>query len=90
MEKTEDQTKALIVMDEVDGVGSGDRGGLQALLSILKKTLIPIILIANDVGHRKIQTLKNHSYDLRFQRPGPQEIAKKIISVGNKEGLHVD
>lgn len=35
-------------MDEVDGVGSNDRGGLQALITIIKKTLIPIVCIAND------------------------------------------
>lgn len=43
------------MMDEVDGVvGSSDRGGLSALLLVIKKTLIPIVCIANDSGNRKI------------------------------------
>lgn len=29
---TKPASKMLIIMDEVDGVGGGDRGGLQALL----------------------------------------------------------
>ena len=61
--------KTLIVMDEVDGVSASDRGGLPALVKIIKLTKTPIVCIANDVGNRKIQTLKNHSLDLRFTKP---------------------
>lgn len=35
-------------MDEVDGVGSGDRGGIAALISVIKLTKTPIICICND------------------------------------------
>ena len=58
--------KTLIVMDEVDGVGGGDRGGLSALLLVVKKTKVPIVLIANDRGDRRIQTLAFHSYEVKF------------------------
>ena len=58
--------KTMILMDEVDGVSSSDRGGLPALVKIIKLTKMPIVCIANDSGNRKIQTLKNNSYDLRF------------------------
>lgn len=46
--------KTLILMDEVDGVGAGDRGGLPALIKIIKLSKMPIVCIANDVGNRKI------------------------------------
>lgn len=58
--------KTLIVMDEADGVGAGDRGGLGALLTIVKKTRVPIVLICNDRGDRKITTLLSHSFDIKF------------------------
>lgn len=47
-------SKTIILMDEVDGCGSGDRGGLPELVKIVKKTLIPIVCIANDGGNRKL------------------------------------
>jgi replication factor C subunit 1 len=28
--------KSVIIMDEVDGVGAGDRGGLGALIAVIK------------------------------------------------------
>lgn len=40
--------KSVIIMDEVDGVGAGDRGGIKALIDIIKVTKTPIICICND------------------------------------------
>ena len=40
--------KSVIIMDEVDGVGAGDRGGIAALIKIIKVTKTPIICICND------------------------------------------
>ena len=35
-------------MDEVDGVGAGDRGGIAALIKVIKTSKTPIICICND------------------------------------------
>jgi len=35
-------------MDEVDGMSAGDRGGIKALIDIIKVTKVPIICICND------------------------------------------
>lgn len=40
--------KRLIIMDEVDGMGGGDRGGIPELIKIIKTTKNPIICICND------------------------------------------
>lgn len=40
--------KSVIIMDEVDGVGAGDRGGIAALVKIIKESKTPIICICND------------------------------------------
>ena len=37
--------KKVIVMDEVDGMSSGDRGGIQELIKVIKTTKTPIICI---------------------------------------------
>ena len=46
--------KSVIIMDEVDGVGAGDRGGLAALIQVIKQTKTPIICICNDRMNRKL------------------------------------
>jgi len=54
----------MILMDEVDGMSGGDRGGNQTLIEIIKKTKVPIICICNDRGNQKVQSLMNYTYDL--------------------------
>ncbi len=76
-------------MDEVDGLGAGDRGGLQALVKIIKQTLTPIICICNDRQDRRLQTLCNHTYDLKFQRPSTDLVKQKINLISKHEKLDI-
>ena len=53
--KTGGFRKQLVVMDEVDGMGGSDRGGIQELILLIKKSRVPIICICNDRQHQKIR-----------------------------------
>ena len=55
-------------MDEVDGMSSGDRGGLAELILLLKKTRVPIICICNDRSSPKVRSLANYCLDLHLRR----------------------
>ena len=52
--------KKVIVMDEVDGMSSGDRGGIQELIKVIKTTKTPIICICNDRDRPKVRTLASN------------------------------
>ena len=76
-------------MDEVDGVaGNEDRGGIQELITLIKKSRIPIICICNDRQHKKIRSLANYCYDLRFYRPTVQQIRGAMMTVLHRENIH--
>lgn len=47
--------KQVVIMDEVDGMGGSDRGGIQELILLIKKSRVPIIAICNDRQHQKIR-----------------------------------
>ncbi len=64
--KQQSGSKTLILMDEVDGMSSGDRGGLGELSLIIKRASVPIVCICND--RMKVRTLANHCLELRFRR----------------------
>lgn len=67
--------KHALVMDEVDGMsGNEDRGGVQELITLIKKSKIPIITMCNDRNHPKIRSLANHCFDLRFYKPRIEQI----------------
>ena len=79
-----------VVMDEVDGMGGGDRGGMAELIQLIKKTKVPIICICNDRMSPKVRSLANHCLDLRFSRPTAQQILARVLSVGFKEGFKLE
>jgi replication factor C subunit 1 len=83
--------KNLIIMDEVDGMGGNDdKGGISALIEIIKITKIPIILICNDIYNQKLKSIINHCYDLRFSRPNKKSISKRLSEICKKEGFNVN
>ncbi|CAF0787651.1 unnamed protein product [Adineta ricciae] len=81
-------SKYVLIMDEVDGVtGNADRGGVQELISLIKRSRIPIICICNDRQHKKIRSLANYCYDLRFHRPNIQQIHGAMLSILHHEHI---
>ncbi|KAI8618709.1 replication factor RFC1 C terminal domain-containing protein [Chytriomyces sp. MP71] len=82
-------TKQVLIMDEVDGMSAGDRGGIAELINIIKTTKIPIICICNDRQSPKVKSLVNHCFDMRFQRPRATEIEKAVKAIAAKEGLNI-
>ncbi|ADM11606.1 DNA replication factor C subunit [Encephalitozoon intestinalis ATCC 50506] len=80
--------KKALIMDEVDGMSS-DRGGIPELVSVIKKTTIPIICICNDRNNLKIRTLSNHCLDLRFRKPDSRPVLLRIKHILEKEGKRI-
>jgi replication factor C subunit 1 len=79
-----------IVMDEVDGMGAGDRGGTQELIQMIKKSKVPIICICNDRQAQSIKSLVPYCMDLRFKRPNKSIMANRAVRVAELEGMHVE
>lgn len=60
--------KSVIIMDEVDGMSAGDRGGVGALNALIKKTKVPIIAICNDKSSPKMKPLAHTCFQMIFKR----------------------
>jgi replication factor C subunit 1 len=79
--------RTLVIMDEVDGMGGGDRGGNQELIALIKKTHVPVICICNDRQKASVKTLANYCEDIRFQRPQVSDIAGRMKVIMENEGF---
>jgi replication factor C subunit 1 len=77
-------------MDEVDGMGAGDRSGMAELIKMIKASKVPIICICNDRQSPKIKSLAAYCLDLRFRRPVKSVIARWAQEIGTSEGLRVE
>ena len=92
-----------VIMDEVDGMSSGDKGGVAELISLInpnkgkrkkdKKVLPyqnPIICICNDEKDKKLQDLKKESEYIRFFPPKLTEIYQYAEKILKLEKLKID
>ena len=88
--KNKKPKKIVIIMDEIDGMNNGDKGGLNSLIKLIrpKKTKnqkleqicnIPIICIGSYDIDKKINELKKVSHDLEITKPTNEQI-KSILN----------
>lgn len=92
-----------IIMDEVDGMFKGDRGGIEELLSYISipsnrklkvkshNRQVPIICICN-IGSVKKEVLKNlnkECFEVTFSLPDKKSLGKVVDRISAGEGLTV-
>ena len=70
LDKFSTETKGnILFLDEVDGVfGQQDRGGIKAIIKIVKESLIPVVMAANNPDIKKLRPLKKVCQMIRFQQ----------------------
>ena len=68
----------ILIMDEVDGMSSGDRGGVVKLKELIEESRIPIICIANDLSGRKLTPIKSLSKKIEFLPVEPSILVDRI------------
>lgn len=77
----------LLIMDEVDGMSGGDRGGVGELTSIIKAARVPVVCIVNDKWCQKLKPLRAVTLELDFRKPDTAALAKRLAAVCAAEGL---
>ncbi|RAL17737.1 replication factor C subunit 1 [Aspergillus homomorphus CBS 101889] len=84
-----DKKNLVLIMDEVDGMSAGDRGGVGALVAVAKKTHIPLILISNEWKIPKLKPFEGNVYDLPFRRPTADQMRARLSTICFREGLKI-
>ncbi|CAN1251726.1 Replication factor C subunit 1, partial [Linum perenne] len=82
--------KTVLIMDEVDGMSAGDRGGVADLIASIKISKMPIVCICNDRYSQKLKSLLNYCLVLTFRKPTKQQMAKRLMQIAKTEGLQVN
>ena len=86
-EVSKQKKKIVLIMDEVDGMSAGDRGGVGALAKVCKKTEVPIILICNERRIPKMKPFDHVAYDIPFRRPTVEQVRSRVATICAREGL---
>ena len=85
-----EKQKMVLIMDEVDGMSGGDRGGIMELITCIKISKIPIICICNDKYNQKLKSLQNYVLDMPFSRPTKQQILNRMLTIAKQEGIEMN
>ncbi|MFB6209416.1 MAG: replication factor C large subunit [Candidatus Nanohaloarchaea archaeon] len=79
--------KKLILVDEVDGMSSTDRGGTQELNRIVDETRFPFVMTANDAYDQKIRSLRNKSKVVEIGKVHTNSINAHLKQILEEEGI---
>jgi len=83
-------SKRLILLDEIDGLQSQDRGGAGAIISIVKEANNPVILVANDAYDKKLASVRTACEVLEFKKINYLSIAKRLREICAIEKIEFD
>jgi DNA polymerase III delta prime subunit len=89
---TKKQKKIVILMDEIDGMNNGDKGGITALIKIIRQkktkkqrlenmTMNPIICIGNYYVDKKIKELMKVCYTFELKTPTNQQMGLLLDTI---------
>lgn len=77
----------LILIDEVDGMSSSDRGGKSEINRIVKESRFPVILTANDAYANGMQTLRRRSKVVEVNKVHTNSVNARLREIAEREGL---
>ncbi len=71
----------IVILDEMDGLSQGERGGLQELLKYLRdnrkeRCIVPLVLICNEINGRKMQQILRLCEVVPVERPSETILTK--------------
>ncbi len=82
--------KKLVLIDEVDGLSSKDRGGKSQIVKIIGKTKFPIIMTANDAYANGMQTIRRKSNTVELKKVHTNSVNARLKQIAQKEGVEYD
>lgn len=85
--------RQLVVLDEADNLfGREDRGGMKAIVEVIREAKQPIVLIVNDLYElqRRNASLKTLARTIKFGKVHSNSIPPALRRIANKEGLTLE
>lgn len=77
----------IILVDEVDGISTADRGGLPELLVLIDKSKFPIVITANNIWQQKFNLLRQKSELIQLREIDYRIIINILKDIAEKEKI---
>ena len=80
----------IVLIDEIDCLTVKDRGCLQELAKLAEGSSFPIILSANDVWNKKLNTIRSKTLLIEFKKLTIASIIKILEEIARKEDIQIE
>ncbi|RLI29810.1 MAG: replication factor C large subunit [Candidatus Hecatellales archaeon] len=81
----------LILIDEIDGLqAQSDRGGVRAIVKIIRESVFPVVLTANDPWDRKLYEIRSLCELIEFKKVPVRDAVKRLAEICQREGVKAD
>jgi len=77
----------IILIDEVEGISTTDKGGLDELLSLINISFYPVIITANSIWGRELNALRKKAEIVQLKDIDYQTIKNILFEILKKENL---
>lgn len=83
--------RRIILFDELDGLtGTADKGGVKAMIDVIKTAQCPVVLIANNAFDPKFAALRSYCLLIEFKKPSVTEVLKHLKAICLREGIDAE
>ncbi|MBI4215020.1 replication factor C large subunit [archaeon] len=82
--------RKMILLDEIDGLFSQDRGGLAVIARLLSENSCPFMLTANDVWDRKLSQIRGECEIIKVKRVHPMVCVQLLQKITERENVAVE
>ena len=80
--------KRIVLLDELDGlIGNADKGGVKAIIHIVKTARSPVVLVANNAYDPRFRALRSSCLLIEFKKPPTSAIRKRLSQICEREGI---
>jgi replication factor C large subunit len=79
----------IILIDEVDGISTRDRGGLTELLALIEKSSFPMVITANDIWQQKFNLLRQKGELITLKDIDYKTVLQILKDVSLKENIFI-
>ncbi len=77
----------LILIDEADGISGRERGAVGSIVKVIKGSMFPVFVIANDPWKPKLSSLRSACRHIRFSKVMAPSIEKMLREILESEGI---
>lgn len=80
-----------VLFDEVDGIsGQEDKGGVGAIIKVIKEAKCPVFLTANDIYQPKLRELRQYCFEVGFKKIEERTVVSYLGKICKSEGIEAD